>query len=123
MASLFRQLRRESLKPKKTIIGVYGAHNPMNLLVDGDILLVFDDKTDMETYLNSKTPKFPMPASIKPMYFEEMMQGFAMGGRYGMRRGVAEKFLVAWSKSYTEKPPFDREEINKEGDFLSLIPM
>ena len=123
MASLFRQLRRESLKPKKTIIGFFGAHDPMNLLVDGDILLVFDNKTDMETYLNNKTPKFPMPASIKPMYFEEMMQGFALGARYGMRRGVAEKFLVAWSRSYTEKPPFDREEINKEGDFLSLIPM
>jgi hypothetical protein len=91
----------------------------MTLLVDGDILLVFDDENDLKTYLAS-TPKFPFPSQIKPMYFEDMMQGYAMGGRYAMRRDVAQKFLAAWAKKYKEKQPFSIEEIDKIQDFLCL---
>lgn len=119
MASLNRQLGRTNKKPIKTHIGVFGAHNPMSLLVDGDILLVFEDEKDLKTYL-SKTPKFPIPPYIKPMYFEEMMQGFAMGARYGMRRPVAKKFLQAWAKSYPEKPPFNMADMAENTDFMTL---
>lgn len=121
MANLNRQLRRSTVKASKTLIGVYGAVSPMELLVDGDILLVFDDANDLSSYLSKKTNP-PIPRHIKPMYFEEMIQGFALGARYGMRDGVAEKFLAAWAKRYTEKPPFSMEEMGHKADFISLIP-
>jgi hypothetical protein len=119
MANLNRQLRRENNKPTKTLIGVYGQHNPMTLLVDGDILLVFDDENDLRTFLAS-APRFPFPNQIKLMYFEDMMQGFSMGGKYGMRRPVAQKFLVAWAKKYKDKPPFNLDDIPENVDFISL---
>ena len=119
MASLNRQLRRENNKPKKTLIGVYGGYNSTTLLVDGDILLVFADETDLQTYL-AKSPKFPVPQHIKPMYFEDMMQGCAMGGRYGLRRPVSQKFLGEWVKKYKENPPFSLHEVDENVDFISL---
>lgn len=119
MANFNRQLRRSTLKPQKTLIGVYGAISPMELLVDGDILLVFDDENDLQSYLSS-TPKFPFPRHIKQMYFEDMMHGFALGGRYSMRRPVAQKFLAAWAKKYKEKPPFCLDDMAENHDFLCL---
>jgi hypothetical protein len=54
------------------------------------------------------------------MYFEDMMQGFALGGRYSMRRPVAQKFLEAWAKKYKEKPPFSLDDMAENHDFLCL---
>ena len=119
MSSLMRQLRRDKKPPKKTLIGVYGALNPMMLLVDGDILLVFEDEGDLKTYVESHK-QLSMPLYIKPMYFQEIMQGFALGGRYGLRRGVAKKFHAAWTAQFKEKPPFNLSDIDKPVDFLSL---
>jgi hypothetical protein len=119
MANLNRQLRRSALKSQKTLIGVYGAFSPIELLVDGDILLVFDDTQDLESYV-SKSPKLPLARHIKPMYFEEMLQGFAMGARYSMRRNVAQKFLTAWANKYKERPPFSLQDLDKIEDFLCL---
>lgn len=119
MSSLMRQLRREKQKPKKTQIGVYGQLNPMSLLVDGDILLVFEDEGDLKGYV-SKQKQLSPPLHIKPMYFEELMQGVALGARYGLRRGVAKKFHQAWSSQFKERPPFSLMDIEKIEDFLSL---
>jgi hypothetical protein len=119
MSSLMRQLRRDKKSPKKTQIGVYGAINPMSLLVDGDILLVFDDEGDLKTYVSSHKQLSP-PLQIKPMYFQELMQGFALGGRYGLRRGVAKKFHAAWTSQFKEKPPFSVSDIESDVDFLTL---
>ena len=126
MSSLMRQLRRDKKPPKKTLIGVYGALNPMSLLVDGNILLVFEDEGDLKTYLASH-PHLKTPLQIKPMYFEELMQGFALGGSYGLRRGVAKKFHQTWSAQFSEgiptekeKPPFSLSDIERDVDFLTL---
>jgi hypothetical protein len=119
MSSLMRQLRREKQKPQKTQIGVYGLINPMSLLVDGDILLVFEDEEDLKSYV-SKHKQLSPPLHIKPMYFEELMQGIALGARYSLRRGVAKKFHHAWSNQFKEKPPFNLWDIEKIEDFLCL---
>lgn len=125
MASLLRQLRREAAKPKKTLIGVYGAFNRFNLLVDGDILLVFTDEADLTSFLSSekKVSQLLMPKLIQPMYFEDLLAGFRAGGKYSLRREVAEKFLVAWTKNYRDSAPFtsvDLDKLDKIEDFLSL---
>ena len=119
MASLLRQLRRDSSKSKKTLIGVYGAFSRFELLVDRDILLVFTDEADLTSYL-SKVSKILVPKMIKPMYFEDLMDGFRMGGKYSLRREVAEKFLIAWTKTYRMAAPFSASELDKIEDFLSL---
>ena len=119
MASLLRQLRREAAKPKKTLIGVYGAYDRFNLLLDGDILLVFSDDTDLTTYL-SGVNKSLLPKIIHPMYFEELMEGVGMGAKYSLRREVAEKFLVSWAKTYRTSAPFTADEVLKIEDFLLL---
>lgn len=119
MASLFRQLRREAAKPKKTLIGVYGAFSRFELLVDGDILLVFTDEADLTTYL-SGVNKSLLPKIIHPMYFEELMQGIGVGAKYSLRREVAEKFLVAWARNYRTPPPFTGQDVAKITDFLCL---
>jgi hypothetical protein len=119
MSSLMRQLRREKQKPQKTQIGVYGLLNPMSLLVDGDILLVFEVEEDLKNYVSKHKPLSP-PLHIKPMYFEEMMQGISLGARYSLRRGVAKKFLHSWSSQFKEKPPFSHWDIDKIEDFLCL---
>lgn len=119
MASLLRQLRRESAKPKKTLIGVYGAFSRFELLVDGDILLVFTDEADLTTYLSNGSKMF-LPKLIEPMYFEDLMDGFRVGGKYSLRREVAEKFLLAWAKTYRMAAPFSPLELDKIEDFLCL---
>jgi hypothetical protein len=119
MASLFRQLRREAAKPKKTLIGVYGAYDMLNLLLDGDILLVFTDEADLATYL-SLANKSLLPKIIHPMYFEDLMQGIRMGAKYSLRREVAEKFLVVWAKMYRTPPPFTSVEVANIEEFLCL---
>jgi hypothetical protein len=119
MASLLRQLRRESAKPKKTLIGVYGAFDRFNLLLDGDILLVFNDDADLCTFL-SRSPKSLLPKIIHPMYFEDLMTGIRMGAKYSLRREVAEKFLAVWAKMYRIPPPFTAAEVAKIEDFLCL---
>lgn len=119
MSNLMRQLGRDKTKPKKTQIGVYGALNPMSLLVDGDILLVFEDEMDLKTYVAAHKQLKP-PLQIKPMYFEELMQGFAVGGRYGLRQGVAKKFHQVWSSQFKEKAPFSLSDIERNVDFLTL---
>ena len=119
MSSLMRQLRREKKPSKKTLIGVYGLLNPMSLLVDGDILLVFEDEGDLKSYV-SKHKQLNPPLHIKPMFFEEMMQGIALGAKYSMRRGVAKKFHQAWLIQFKEKAPFSLSDIEKIEDFLCI---
>ena len=119
MASLLRQLRREVAKPQKTVIGVYAAFSPFELLVDGDILLVFTDEEDLKTYI-SKFSKLRPPKIIHPMYFEDLMKGIRMGAKYSLRRQVAEKFLAVWPRNYRIPPPFSAEEVDKVDDFLCL---
>lgn len=119
MASLLRQLRREAYTPKKTLIGVYGAYDMLNLLVDGDILLVFTDEADLASYL-SVANKSLLPKIIHPMYFEDLMKGVRMGAKYSLRREVAEKFLVSWTKIYRIPAPFSASELDNIEDFLCL---
>lgn len=92
----------KDLRRMKTHIGYFGGGSPYELLQKGEQLLVFESREAMREFAIKH--HLPPLRFEKKMFFEELVEGLAIGAQYGLTKQVCRVFDKLWQQRIGQSP-------------------